>query len=146
MTTRPVMSILAAKAALDAATALVTGGVGATIQIFTGTAPTKTVDADTGTKLSTLTMNATPFPGSTSGTLDGLATATANAIASDTNAAASGTAGYFRLKSSTPTVIFQGNVGTSGTDLNFNTNVFTAGDTIAITSFKITLPCGDGAT
>ncbi len=139
------MSILAAKAALDATTALVTGGASATIQIFTGSAPTKTLDADTGTKLSTLAMNATPFPASTSSTSDGLATATANAIASDTNAANSGTAGYFRLKSSTPTVIYEGNVGTSGADLNLNTTTITAGDTVAITSFKITLSCGDGA-
>lgn len=146
MTTRPVMSIIAAKAALDAITALVIGGASATIQIFTGSAPTKTTDADSGTKLATLAMNATPFPASSSGTSDGLATATANAIASDTNAAASGTAGYFRLKSSTPTVIMQGNVGTSGADLNLNTTTITAGDTVAITSFKATLSCGDGST
>jgi len=37
----------------------------------------------------------------------------------------------------------QGNVATSGADMNLNTTTITAGDTIAITSFKITFQCGD---
>ena len=90
-------------------------------------------------------MDATPFPASTSATSDGLATATANAIVSDTNAANSITAGYFRIYSGTPTVIMQGNCGTSLADLIMNTTTITAGDTVACSSFKVTLPCGDGA-
>lgn len=139
------MSITAAKAALDATTALIGSGPGI-ISLYTGSAPTKTTDADTGTKLCTLTLSATAFPASTSATSNGLATATANSITSDTNAAASGTAGYFRLKTGTGgTTIYEGNVGTSGADLNMNTTTITAGDTVAITSFLATLPCGDGA-
>jgi hypothetical protein len=38
----------------------------------------------------------------------------------------------------------QGNVAASGADLNLNTITITAGDTVAITSLKATLPCGDG--
>lgn len=146
MTTKPVMSIIAAKAALDATTALIGSGPG-NIELFTGTQPAATLTADSGTKLCTLPLSATAFPASSSGTGDGLATATANAITSDTNAANSGTAGYFRLKTATGgTTIYQGNVGTSGADLNLNTTTITAGDTVAITAFKITLPCGDGVT
>lgn len=145
MATLPVMSIIAAKAALDATTALVGSGPGI-LSIYSGAQPATTLTADSGTKLSTLTLSSTAFPASTSTTANGLATATANAITSDTNAAATGTAGYFRLKTGTGgTTIYQGNVGTSGADLNLNTTSITAGDTIAITSFKITLPCGDGA-
>lgn len=145
MAATPVMSILAAKAALDAATALVNGGGTGHLVIRTGSPPTKTTDADTGTLLATLTMSATAFPASTSSTTNGLATATANAITSDTNAAASGTAGFFRMKSGTPVTIFQGTVGTASADLILNTTTITAGDTVACTSFKITLPCGDGS-
>lgn len=143
MTTKPVMSILGAKTALNALTALVTGS--ATILIASGAQPATTLTADSGTALSTAcAFGATPFGAATSSTSNGLATATANSIASDTNAAATGTAGYFRVKTTAPLVILQGNVGVSGADLNLNTVSINAGDTIAITSFLITLPCGDG--
>jgi hypothetical protein len=144
MTTKPVMSVVATKAALDAATALVnTGGTG-NLYIRSGAQEATTLTADAGTLGATLPMSATAFPASTSGTSDGLITATANAITSDTNAAASITAAHFRIKNGAGTVIFQGNVGTSGADLNLNTTTITAGDTVSISSFKITLPCGDG--
>jgi len=144
MTTRPVISIIAAKAALDAITAKWT--TTSTLKIYSGSAPTKTTDATTGTLGATLTFSATAFPASTSGTSDGLATATANAITSETNAPASITAGYFRCFDNAATCVAEGNVGTSGADLNLNTTTITTGDTIAITSFKITLPYNDGAT
>lgn len=145
MTTKPVMSIIAAKAALDATTALI--GTSSTFKIYSGTQPATTLTARSGTLLSSgLAPSSTPFAASTSGTGDGNATATANAIASDTNAAASGTAGYFSWATSGAVVIYQGNVATTGADLNMNTTTITAGDTIAITSFKTTFQCGDGVT
>lgn len=143
MTTRPVMSIVGAKASLDALTALI--GTSATIKIYSGTQPTKTTDSEAGTLGATLTMSSTAFGASTNATTDGLATATANSITSETNAPNSITAAHFRLATSGGTVIMQGNVGTSSTDLILNTTSITAGDTVAITSFKVTLPCGDGA-
>jgi hypothetical protein len=142
MTTKPVMSILAAKAALDAVTALI--GASGNLFIRSGAQPATTLTADSGTLGATLPLSATAFPASTSATSDGLATATANAITSDTNAAASITAAHFRIKTSGGTTILQGNVGTSLADLNLNTTSITAGDTVSISSFKITLPCGDG--
>lgn len=144
MATLPVMSIAAAKAALDATTALVNVGGTGNLFIRSGAQPATTLTADSGTLGATLPMSATAFPASTSSTTNGLATATANAITSDTNAAASITAAHFRIKSGGGTVTYQGNVGTSGADLNLNTTTITAGDTVACTSFKITLPCGDG--
>ena len=58
---------------------------------------------------------------------------------------ASGTAGHFRVKNGSSVVIMQGTCGTSSADLIMNTTTITAGDTVAITSLKATLPCGDGA-
>lgn len=144
MTATPVMSIIATKAALDATTALVNGGGTGNLFIRSGSPPATTLTADSGTLGATLPMSATAFGASTSLTTNGLATATANAITSDTNAAASITAGHFRIKSGGTTVIFQGTCGTSAADLIMNTTTITAGDTVAVTSFKITLPCGDG--
>jgi hypothetical protein len=141
MTALPVGSIIGAKAALDAWTALI--GASGNLFIRSGAQPATTLTADSGTLGATLPLSATAFPASTSATSNGLATATANAITSDTNAAASITAQHFRMKTSGGTTIFQGNVGTSSADLILNTTTITAGDTVAITSFKITLPCGD---
>lgn len=144
MTATPVMSIAGAKASLDAVTTLVnTGGTGS-LFIRSGSPPATTLTADSGTLGATLPMSATAFPASTSSTANGLATATANAITSDTNAAASITAGHFRIKNGSSVVIFQGTCGTATADLIMNTTTITAGDTVAVTSFKVTLPCGDG--
>lgn len=142
MTTKPVMSVLAAKAALDAALALI--GASGNLFIRSGAQPATTLTADSGTLGATLPLSATAFPASTALTTNGIITATANAITSDTNAAASITAAHFRMKTSGGTTILQGNVGTSGADLNFNTTTITAGDTVAVTAFTVTLPNGDG--
>ncbi len=124
----------ARNAASDAIAALLNSG---TIKHYTGSPPTNVSDASSGTLLATNTFGATAFGSSSTGT------ATANAITSDTNAAASGTAGYFRARASgggDTAAIFQGTTGTSGCDLNFDNNVFVAGGTVAITSFTLTTP------
>ena len=144
MTAKPVMSIVGAKAALDAVTVLVNSGGAGSIKIYTGAQPASTLTGASGTLLSTLPCSATFAPASTSGTSDGNVTATANAITNDTNAANTGTAGYFRILSGGATVIFQGNVGASSADLIFNTTTINAGDTVSITSLKVTFQCGDG--
>lgn len=141
----PVMSIIAAKAALDAIRVLPDAGGAGNLYIRSGAQPATTLTADSGTLGATLPLSATSFGAATSATSNGLATTTAAAITSDTNAAASITAAHFRIKSGAGTVIFQGNVGTASTDLILNTTTIVAGDTVAITSLKITIPCGDGA-
>ncbi len=145
MAATPVMSIAAAKAALDTVVDLLDVGGTATIEIRTGAPPATTLTADSGTLLATLTCSATAFGAATSATANGLATATANAITSDTNADATGTAAHFRAKSGGGTVIIQGTVGTATSDMIINTTSITAGDTVACTSWLVTLPCGDGA-
>ncbi len=109
-------------------------GASALIKIYTATQPT---DANTAlgaqTLLATLTCNGTFAGSAASGVL------TLNAITNDTNAAATGTAAWFRmLKSDATTVVMDGTVGTSGCDLNLNTTSIQSGATVSITSFTVT--------
>lgn len=151
MTTAPACSQAAAEAALNAMTALLNAisGHDGVIKIFTGSPPNSPEDADTGTLLSSgMTLSATAFGSATTSSSPYGATATANAIANDTNAAATGTAGYFRAYSyngSSYTCVFQGDCGTSGTDMILNTTSIVAGATVECTSWVVNLPSG-GAT
>lgn len=112
------------------------------IKIYSGTQPAGANTALSGnTLLSTLGFGTTAFATATSSGSDPtkVVTATANSIASDTSAAATGTATFFRCwESNGTTAILDGTVGTSGCDLNLNTASIVAGGTVAITSFTIT--------
>lgn len=145
MAANPMVSMASAEAALNALLALLNTGGAGHIKIFTGAMPATCETADSGTLLSTLTLSATAFANATDPGSTGLATATANSIASDTNAAATGTAGYFRAYSGAGTCIIQGTVGTSAADMILNTVAISAGATVAITSWVVTLPDGSGA-
>ena len=107
------------------------GGTGYLL-IYTGSPPATCGTAASGTLLVSLPCSAT-FGTNASGVL------TANGITT-TNAAATGTAGYFRLCTSAAgtTVIMQGTVNTSGGDLNLNTVSIVSGQSVAITSFVLT--------
>jgi hypothetical protein len=143
MSATPMMSIAGAVAAINAVTALFTGGAG-TLVLRSGSLEATTLTSDAGSAVATLTLSSTAFiTPATHATSNGLATATANAVTSDTNAAG-GAAAHFRMKTNGGVVIFQGTVGTSAADLIINTTTITAGDTVACTSFLVTLPCGDG--
>src|SRR5262245_25584390 len=103
----------------------------------TGSQPTNVNDASSGTLLGTNLFGNPAFGAASSGV------ATANAITSDTNADASGTAGYFRIYTGAggdTAALSQGNTSTSGADLNFDNNVIVAGGTIAISSMTVTVP------
>jgi len=64
---------------------------------------------------------------------------TANAIANDAAANATGTAAFFRvLDSAGTTTKYQGTCGTSGADLNLNTLSIVIGGPVAISSLTIT--------
>lgn len=129
------LSTSARNAACDAVVDLIDGGAGAgTIAIRTGSQPTNVGDADTGTLLGTLTFSDPAFGAASTGT------ATASSITSDTNADASGTAGHFRIKDSSPAIIADGTCGQGSGDLSFDNNVIVAGGTIAISSFTVTQP------
>lgn len=66
--------------------------------------------------------------------------ATANAIASDTNAANTGTAANFRIRNRNNSEVFQGTVTATGGggDIQLSSVGITAGDTIALTSVTYT--------
>lgn len=131
------ISNLARTAMIDALVDLIdAGSPPGTLVIRTGTAPTNTTDADTGTLLATLTFSATAFGAGSSGV------ATAASITSDSSVDNTGTAGYFRIKNAAGTVIAQGTCGVSGADINFDSVSFIAAGTCAITSLVLTMPAG----
>lgn len=144
MATNPMISPARAKAMLDN----LTGNFNSYfINIYTGAIPASCGASEAGTQLAAPQFGATAFGASVDGVSTGIMTATANAITSDTNADATGTAGHFRCSSTDGggTVVAQGTCGTSSADMIMNTTSITAGDTIAISAFTITLPDGSGS-
>ena len=119
-------------AEMDAVTTRV--GTSARLRVYNGTRPADPGTAITSqTMLVELTCNATAFaPAASGGVL------TANAISNGT-AAATGTASWFRLfQSNGTTAIVDGDVGTSGSDLNLNNTSIATSQTVSVTSFAIT--------
>ena len=100
------------------------------IRIYDGSRPA-TGGAAT-TLLAELT-GGTPFAAGASGGV-----LTANAITQDSSANATGTATWFRHDTSGGTAICDGNVGTSGSDLNLTTTSIVATQPVSITSFVLT--------
>jgi hypothetical protein len=116
-------------ARLDAITAFAGGSC--KLRIYSGTQPA-TGGAAT-TQLAELICDATFAPAASGGVL------TLNAIASDTDADATGTATWARiLKSDGTTIVLDCTVGTSGADINLNTVSIVANATISVTSATIT--------
>lgn len=108
------------------------GGSGK-LRIYSGTRPANVAAAITGTLLAELTLNATFAPGASGAVI------TLNAITSDASNDATGTATHFRMfRSDGTTAVIDGNVGTSGSDLNLNSTSIVAAGTCAVTSFTIT--------
>jgi hypothetical protein len=125
-------SITARNDALDIMGALADNGY---LRIYSGTKPATPETAASGTLLAELRLNATAFGVAASGSV------TANAITGDSSANASGTAGWFRILSSDGTTpVWDGDVATSGAELNLNSIAISAGAAVNITSFTITLP------
>jgi hypothetical protein len=68
---------------------------------------------------------------------------TFNAITQDSSANNTGTASWFRaLRSDGSTVLFDGTVGTSGSDMNIATTSIVAGSIVGVTSFVYTVSKG----
>ena len=141
MTNAPSFTDLAAETALNAVCALLNNG---TLVIYNGSPPANANTALSGqTVLATLTFSPTAFAGATATSLT--ATAVANPIAPETNATA-GTATWFRCyESGGSTAVFDGLVGTSGSDLNLNTVTITGGGTVAVSAFSVTQAEGSGS-
>lgn len=115
-------------AQLDAITTQV--GASGLLRIYSGSRPA-TGGTET-TVLAELTCNATFAPAASGGVL------TLNAITADSSANATGTATWFRILTSGAVAKIDGDVGTSGSDLNLNSTSITSGGTVSVTSFTIT--------
>lgn len=106
----------------------------ALLRIYDGTPPASANAAlSSNTLLAELTMGSPPFGAAASGTL------TAAAITQDSSANATGTASFFRIyKADGTTVVCQGAVSTSGSDLNLNTTSIVSGAAVSVSSLVIT--------
>jgi hypothetical protein len=120
-------------AALNALTALANGG---TVTIYNGSQPaTPDVAVTSQVALVTLNLSATAAGSASAGT------ATMNAVTSAV-AGNSGTASWFRVYASGGAAVWDGDVGTSGADMNFTTTTFTSGVTYGVTSWTVSMPVG----
>lgn len=144
MATDYVTSNAATRAMLDTLTTQLDAGTAGVINIYSGTVPADADAALSGnTLLAQLTYAATSY-GAAADLAPG-ARVTANAIAGDTSADATGTATFFReLTQNAGTVVNQGTVGTSAADLILNTTAITAGSAVNVTAATKTLPEGVG--
>lgn len=125
------MAVTHSTAARNAATDAVTALIGASGKLkfrLTGT-----VGAP-GTAVATLSLSATAFGASSSGT------ATANAITSDTNAAGNASAvATATLETSGGTIVIHCAVAASGSDINMSNGLtVAAGDTVSCSSLTYT--------
>jgi hypothetical protein len=106
-------------------------GTGSIIRLYDGSQP---ANANTAISTQTLLVSLTIAGGF--GT-DSNGTITLGAVTSGT-AVASGTASFFRIvKSDGTTVVMDGSVGTSGSDLNLNTTTVASAQTVSITAGTI---------
>ena len=125
----------AVNAEADALSVLLDNGY---LRIYDGTQPANADTAiSTQTLLAELRFNADAAPSAVAGVL------TFSAITQDSNANNTGTASWFRaLKSDGSTVMFDGTVGVSGSDLNIATTSIVAGAIVGATSFVYTVNKG----
>lgn len=105
------------------------GGSNALLRIYDGTRPA-TGGAAT-TLLAALTCS-DPVASAASGGVVAFSSITSSSVLT------SGTATWFRLVTSAGTFVADGNVGTSGSDLNLNTLALVANAQISVSSFVIT--------
>lgn len=108
-------------------------GASAKIRIYTSPKPATGAAIGGAVQLAELICSATFAPAGVGGVL------TLNPITPDSAADATGTALWFRMvKSDGTTFVLDGDVGTSGSDLNLNTTSIVTGANVSINSFTIT--------
>lgn len=105
-------------------------GNAALLRIYDGSRPATGGSATT--LLAELTCG-TPFAASAAGGV-----LTLGSITQDSSANATGNATWFRIVTSGGTFVLDGNVGTSGSDLNLTTTSIVSGQPVSVTSFTIT--------
>ena len=138
MANNPYITQAAGKAMLDTLVDLLDAGGAGTIKFY-GTAQAATANTAVGgqTLGATCTFSATAFGAAT--TADP-SVATAASITDDSAADADVTVVWARMAGGGGTTVLDCSVGTSGADINFNTNVFVTGATVSVTSLTVTMP------
>lgn len=127
--------------ACDAVVDAVDGGTGAgTVKIYSGTQPASANNAASGTLLVTFTLNDPAFGAAASG-----AASLVVSPAISATAAATGTAGWFRMETSTPGTVIDGSVTATGGggDMTVDNTSITSGQTVNLTSGTVTMPSGE---
>lgn len=121
-------------AMINAAADLLDASAG-TIEVRTGAKPSAPADADSGTLLATFTLPAPAFGSASTGVV------TAEAISGAT-AAATGTAGHYRVKNNGGTALWDGTVTITdgGGDLTMPSTSITSGEGVDITGYTMTMP------
>lgn len=118
---------------LDEIATLVDAGAGAgLLRIYDGTRPATGAAITTEVLLAELTFTDPSFAAATGGVL------TASAITDEASAPATGVATWFRVVDSNGVFVVDGNVGTSGSDLNLNTTSIVITNTVGVSSFVLT--------
>jgi hypothetical protein len=102
------------------------------LRIYDGTRPATGAAITSQVLLAELTLSDPSAPAASAGVL------TLSAITQDSSANATGTATWFRIVDSNSNVVLDGNVGTSGSDLNLTTTSIVITQPVSITSFTIT--------
>ena len=102
------------------------------VRIYDGSRP-----ATPGTAVSTQVLLAELTCSATFGTVSA-GVLTVSAITEDSSANNTGTASWFRIVTSGGTAVIDGNVGTSGSDLNLSSVAISTGQTVSVTSATIT--------
>ena len=124
----------ARNAAVKGITDLIDAGSGpGTIKIYSGAQPATPNTAASGTLLATVGLGDPSFGAPSNGVVAGADPAAVNAVAT-------GAAGWCRVADSDGNAVFDGSVGTSGSDLNFDSVSWTAGGTVSISSGTVTQP------
>lgn len=140
MALNPYLTKATGQAALDAIVDRLDAGGAGTIKFYTAS-QAATADTALGaqTLLATLTYSATAYGAASNADPT---VATASAITSDTSADATNTVAWARHASGGGTTIFDCSAGiSSGTfDIEFNTDAFVTGATIAVSALTVTLP------
>lgn len=111
----------------DAVGTLMSGG---SVEIRTGSQPASASDAATGTLLATVTLGTAPA--ASSGTVSMPDPASVNAVAT-------GTAGWFRVKSSSSATVWDGAIGAEGT---LSSTSVVSGNPVDLSAVTYTVPAG----
>jgi hypothetical protein len=131
MALNPKLSAASRNLALNAALDVLNSGH---ILILDGTQAT---DADTAigaqVTLAQLTFGATAWAAASAGSKS------ANSITQDSSADATGTASWYRMRTSGNTAVWDGTCGTSSANLNFNSVAIQSGAAVSISSFTATM-------